>query len=182
MRTIIRLQRRCDIEGEPLLWELDKCLHEQKLILLEYRTCILSALAQRGKWLYYLIEQKILIGDTDAAATIQHMKAEEEQSNMHQCITSVVGKQKAGGVCRTIVPVTANEGSLDYTKQDNAEHKTLTYLSTLFHSADDTVLKQPPLVDLLGCLGGTISGDDITEETFYIPHESDEYTALFLEK
>ena len=127
-----------------------------------------------------LIEQHILNGDTDAATTVRQIKQREDQRAMHRRINSSVKASRSKGVTSTIVPSTGTTGVKQFHFKADVERENLKYMSSLLVCADDTPLRQPPLLGDLGYIGDTSAGDAITNCNYRIPEGVDEYTTLFL--
>ena len=180
MRTIIRLQARCEISGKPLSHTESYCKERWKESITKYRQFKLQADKVRGKWLDEVIEQHILYGDTAAAGIIQTIKHREAQRSMHRRINSSVGQQRSKGVSRTIVPATTIHDEREYDQQSDIERENLTYMASLFQSANDTPLRTAPLVQEFGYIGDTVAGDEVTAGIYNPPTAVDEHTKLFL--
>ena len=110
MRTIIRLQKQCNISGKPLQLSHDLCIEKRQKALQAYRLFRKTARKSRSTWLDTLIEQHILNGDTDAATTVRPIKKREDQRAMHRRINSSVKARRSTGVTSTIVPSTGTTG------------------------------------------------------------------------
>ena len=66
------------------------------------------------------------------------------------------------------------------TTKNEVEKAIIGYLPELFLCADNTPLRSSPLVQEFGYMGDTTAGDEVTAGTYVPPHDTDEYTKLFL--
>ena len=162
MRTIIRLQRRCNIPGTPLQLSIQTSILQYKAALLQYRQFRNTATKARSTWQESIISQHLSHGDTEAANSIRTLQKRENQRALHRRINNSVRGERNAGVTCTIAPSATTQGVQEYHRQADVERENIKYMSTLFHCADNTPLRQPPLLDDLGYMGNTTAGDAIT--------------------
>ena len=95
-------------------------------------------------------------------------------------IQNMLHKNKGTSVTKVTKVDPITEEVTEYTSRKEVEQANLVHLPELYLSADDTTLRQPPLLDEFGYTGDTKAGDEVTTGTYIPPEGTDEYTKLFL--
>ena len=180
MRTIIRLQSRCGIKGRPLELDIQSMLLHYKQIIFDYRAFRKTAASSRTAFQDSRIEELALSGNLDASTIRKKIKNAEESRMRNRRIQSMLHKNKGTGVTKVTKVDPITEEVTEYTSRKDVEQANLEHLPELYLSADDTPLRQPPLLDEFGYTGDTKAGDEVTAGTYIPPEGTDEYTKLFL--
>ena len=98
MRTIVRLQKLCGIEGWPLDTNLSNMYYQYKKLVLSYREFKILVTTTSTIFQYTQIEELTLTGKAEVSAVRQRVQYLETMRSQNRRIRLVLGNYNGTGV------------------------------------------------------------------------------------
>ena len=180
MRTIIRLQRKCKIDGKPTLLDKEEVRNNFRQAINEYNDFKPHASDERVSWLEELAQEKAIKNDTTQEEEIRKMIDREDMRKVHRRIRRMNGKDRNAGT--SMVTATNEEGIIEeITDREGLEEAIIDENRTKFIQSGDTPFYLEPLRSEFDEECKHENYDKVLEGTYVVPEGVDEYSKILIQ-
>ena len=146
MRTIIRLQKNCNVAGRTLDLDITVMYQQLNEKIFCYHKFKKTAAISRATFQDTRIEELALAGNSDASAVCLKIENLEASGSQNRPTKSALGQNRETGVTRVDIVDSTTAQTISLRRKADIEQANIKYHPELFLYADDNPSRQPDMI------------------------------------